>query len=177
LVPKEYTKGLSLKLKNPLGGDTEYLRTSLMPSLVSAANENKGTFSQYHLFEVSNVYVPRKMDLPEERLMLAGIFEGYDFRTAKGVVEGLFEKLNIKPIFEIQENDGLSAGKSISISVNGNSLGMIGYIENTEMIYYELTMQKLIENIQNLNIKKYQKFPPAEDIIFNFPDKPESVCY
>lgn len=172
LVPKEYIKGNSLKLKNPLGSDAEYLRVSLMPSLMHSAKENKGTFSKFHLFEVSNVYIPQKNDLPEERLMLAGIFEGYNFRNAKGIVEALLEKLNIKPNFELQEQDGFTAGRSVSVLVDNKSIGVLGYIENTEMIYYEFEILKLMASAQKAQYKEIPKFPAQiEDITFTLPDK------
>lgn len=172
LVPKEYIKGPSLRLKNPLGNDSEYLRTSLMPSLIYSAGVNKGTFEKYHLYEVSNVYIPRKGQLPEERLMLAGIFEGYDFRNAKGIVEALLEKLTIHPIFEVQENNGLSAGKSVSVSANNKDIGMLGFVENSDMIYYEFEMQKLFGSLSKVQYKEIPKFPPQiEDITFDLPEK------
>lgn len=172
LVPESYTKGTSLKLKNPLGSDTEYLRTSLMPSLVSAANDNKGTYKEYHLFEISNVYIPQKNDIPEERLMLAGIFEGYDFRNAKGVIEALLEKIKIKSSFEVQENDGYAAGQSASISVDGKTIGSIGYVEDSSFVYYEFEMQKLLNSQQKIQYKEISKFPAQiEDVTIVFPEK------
>lgn len=95
LVPKEYVSKEALRLKNPLGSDTEYLRTSLKPGIFAAAKQNSGIRDPFHLFEMSNIYIPRKSTLPQERLVLAGIFVNYDYRRAKGVIEALMQKLHI----------------------------------------------------------------------------------
>lgn len=172
LVPKEYANDSALKLKNPLGNDTEYLRTSLRPSIINAAKQNLGTFSEFHLFEIANIYITQKNDIPIEKLILAGVFEGYEYRMAKGIIEGLLEKLNIKPTFKIQENDGFTAGRSVSVSVNEKVIGVVGYVENTEMIYYEFEMEKLMENMHKVQYKEIPKFPAQiEDITITLPDR------
>lgn len=172
LVPKEYVTENALKLKNPLGSDTEFLRTSLMPSIVTAAKGNQGTFDKFHLFEIANIYIPVKNDLPEERLMLAGIFEGYEYREAKGILEGLLSKLNISADFQIQENEGFTAGKCASMLSNGKAFGKIGYVEDSNVIYYEIEMQKLYSNLNKRQYKEIAKYPAQiEDLTIVFPDK------
>jgi phenylalanyl-tRNA synthetase beta chain len=84
-----------IKLKNPLGVDTAYLRDSLRPSLIRAADFNLGEKSPFHIFEMANIYLPRPNDLPNEEMRLAGIFSMTDFRHAKGVVESLLQELNV----------------------------------------------------------------------------------
>lgn len=173
LVSKESVDQGALKLKNPLGSDTEYLRTSLMPSLISAADENIGTFESFHLFEISNVYIPRKGDLPEERLMLAGIFEGYKYRDAKGTIEALLEKIHLDADFQMVESKGFAAGKCARVMIGKEEVGRIGYSENPEHIYYEFEVDKLYMLSQKTN--KYLPIPkyPAqvEDITLIFPEK------
>jgi phenylalanyl-tRNA synthetase beta chain len=173
LVPKEYTNGVALALKNPLGTDSEYLRTSLMPSLISAAKQNLGTFEKFHLFEMANVYLPRKNDLPKEQLMLGGVFEGYDYREAKGIIEALLEKLHINFKYEVQENKSYAAGKSTIITSKNKEVGKFGYIENSELIYYEFEVSKLFELSTGFeSYKEISKYPAQiEDITIQFPTK------
>jgi len=173
LVSKESVSDGALKLKNPLGSDSEYLRTSHISSLVSAAQENTGTFESFHLFEMSNIYIPRKNDLPEERLMLVGIFEGYKYRDAKGIVEALLEKIHLNADFEMVESNGFSAGKCAAIMVGKMEVGRIGYPENSKYIYYEFEVEKLYK----LSAKTNEYIPVAkypaqvEDITLVFPEK------
>ena len=174
LVSKEMTSGSPLKLRNPLGSDSEYLRMSLMPSLVSAAKENLGTFDTFHLFEMANVYLPRRNDLPEEKLMLGGVFEGYKYRNAKGIIEALLTKLKIKDIkFDVQESNGFAAGKCLAIMSDKVQIGLVGYPENSELVYYEFEVSKLFELSQvNNEYTPIPKYPSQiEDLTLNFPDK------
>jgi phenylalanyl-tRNA synthetase beta chain len=173
LVSREFVGEGALKLKNPLGSDSEYLRTSHIPSLISAADENIGTFESFHLFEMSNIYIPRKNDLPEEKLILAGIFEGYKYRDAKGTVEALLEKIHLDADFEMIESKGFSAGKCAVVLVGKEEVGRIGYPENSKFIFYEFEVDKLFELSQKTN--EYLPIPkyPAqvEDVTLIFPEK------
>lgn len=173
LVPRDFADTNSLKLKNPLGTDSEYLRTSLMPSLREAANENKGTIENFHLFEMANVYIPRKADLPGEKLTLGGIFEGYGYRHTKGIIEALLIKINIAADFVPSESKGFEAGKCVSIQSKGNEIGQIGFAEGSNYIYYEFEIAKLFKLSQSS--KEYEpisKYPPQiEDLTLVFPEK------
>jgi phenylalanyl-tRNA synthetase beta chain len=173
LVPKEFTDEKALMLKNPLGTESEYLRTTLMPSLVSAASQNTGTSEKFHLFEMANIYLPRAYDLPDEKLMLAGILSGYSFRMAKGIVEALIEKLHIKTLFESQDSKGFSASKCAFIKCGVEIIGKIGIVENTDFIYYEFEVAKLAKLSPKVTAyKEISKYPAQiEDITFELPEK------
>jgi phenylalanyl-tRNA synthetase beta chain len=180
LVPKEYANEKALKLKNPLGTESEYLRTSLMPSLILAAGQNTGITEKFHIFEMANVYIPRSHDLPGEKLMLAGVFSGYSYREAKGVIEALTEKLHIKINFASFEDKGFSASKCASITAKNEVIGKIGYAENSnfvytegEFIYYEFDVQKLAKLSEGtISFKEISKYPSQiEDITFTLPER------
>ena len=144
LVSKENSGSeSSLKLKNPLGRDAEYLRVSLLPSLVQAAKRNKNTDNAFHLFEMANVYLLRKSDLPEEKMMLAGIFSNYEYRAAKGVIESLLEQLNA-PLKLLDDN--------------------LKTLESN-LIYYEIDVEKLRATVAPRSFKPLPKYPPQiEDL-------------
>lgn len=93
----------ALQLKNPLGEDTKYMRTRLVPSLQQAAATNS-KHDKFHLFEMSNIYIASK-GLPDENMKLAGIFKGYSFREAKGTIEALFQSLNINLEVKLEKSD------------------------------------------------------------------------
>lgn len=173
LVPKCEVDEKSLKLKNPLGPETEYLRTSLMPSLTKAAKENVGTIDKFHLFEIANIYLPRPNDLPEERLMLGGIFSGYEFRSAKGIIEGLLDRLNIEYTFKSEESKGFGASRCAFIYSKGKNIGKIGYLEGNRLIYYEFEIAKLMEIAPCvISFKPISKYPAQiEDLTFILPEK------
>ncbi len=149
LVPKEFVEKGALSLKSPLGDDTKYLRTSLKHSLRAALNENKGEVEPFYLFEVANVYLSRKGDLPNEKMTLGVIFSNYSYRKAKGVIESLYDELNIKEYdFQIER---------LTDSVN----------------YVELSVEELLSKADEF--RKYIPIPkyPAqiEDVTLQFPPK------
>lgn len=173
LVPLSWVNEQNLKLKNALGPETEYMRTSLMPSLINAAKENIGTVGKFHIFEISNIYLPTTNNLPEERMMLGGIFEGYGFRKAKGIIEATLEKLHVYIIFKPEESKGFGASKCSFIYSNDEYLGKIGVVENSKLIYYEFELQKLMHiSCKEVSFKPIPKYPAQmEDITFTLPEK------
>ncbi len=176
LVSKPDVDEKSLKLKNPLGSDTEYLRTSLMPSLVAAALTNISMKDQFHIFELSNVYISKVNDLPEERLMLGGIFFGYiNYRDTKGVIEALLGKLDISVTFISEEQKGFDASKCAIIKSGPEAIGKIGFVENTDFIYYEFDIEKIFKLAPIvIKFREISKYPSQEeDITFVVPEKTE----
>lgn len=149
LVPKEFVEKGALSLLNPLGDDTKYLRTTLKHSLRAALDENKGEKEPFYLFEMANVYLNRKGDLPHEKMTLGIIFSNYTFRNAKGIVESLYDELDIGEYdFQIER---------LTDSVN----------------YVQLSVEDLVKNADEF--RKYipiPKYPSQiEDVTFQFPSK------
>lgn len=180
LVSKVSAGEKALKLKNALGADSEYLRTSLMPSLVSAAVSNINTADKFHLFELTNVYLPQANDLPIEKLMLGGIFNGYDYRDAKGILEALSKKLHIKVAFTAEDLKGFDASKSAVIKSAVENIGRVGFVENTNYIYYEFDLEKIYKLSPSIiKFEEISKYPAQEeDITFVIPEKTEigKIC-
>jgi len=88
-----------LKLKNPLSSEWIYLRTSLSHSQV--ISENLGRVKELNLFEIANVYLPRKNDLPAEELHLVVSTTNTDYLKLKGIIEALQTELGTGFPFEI----------------------------------------------------------------------------
>lgn len=89
-----------LRVQNPLSSDFEFMRTSLLPSLVDVVLENQERARYQKLFEIQNVYYPKDKgwkDLPSEQLELGAAFlgEANAWREAKGFVEQLLAGLGI----------------------------------------------------------------------------------
>lgn len=153
----------AVKIKNPLSSDMEYLRNSLVPSLLQIIENNK-TRESIKIFELSNTY-KKTNDLPEERLMLSAVLKRKDisFYEVKGILENLFEDLGIKNYkFKNRSN---SRGANIKL---GND--DLGYIEilNTNIIDFELSFEALLKYATfKKAYKQLAKFPPiVEDITF-----------
>lgn len=165
LVPKDYVDSKALRLKNPLGSDSEYLRTSLRPSLLLVIKENKGFTEPYYLFEIANVYASQPENLPQEKLMLAGVFENYHFRKAKGVVEVLLTSLKTNIYTKAEDKDGFVKSKRISFICDDGEVGEFGVLKSGK-IYHEFSMESLMRASSSVSaFVTPSKFPPQiEDI-------------
>jgi len=132
----------ALRLTNPLTPDQEFLRTSLLPSLLdcAAGNLRRGEPS-LRLFEIGRVYLPRAGELPEERevvaLALAGArwarhWDGapprLDLYDLKGVIEELFDRLGFREIRFVAgtDLDLLHPGRAAIIEWKGKRIGVMG---------------------------------------------------
>ncbi len=162
----------ALKLKNPLGPETEFLRMSLTPSLIEAASQNSGEKEPFHLFEMANIYIPRKGNLPDEQMYLAGIFSNYSYREAKGIVESLLEELNVNYLQEPEDSQHFVPSKRLLIKSGKDEIGQFGVLENGK-IYYEFDVEKLRKVATEIDsYKPLPKYPAQiEDITLNFPAK------
>ena len=172
LVSKDMVDKNALKLKNPLGTDTEYLRTSIRPSLAKNIEDNPQEKGYVHMFEISNIYIPRKITLPEERLILAGVIKGGEYRENKGIVEALLSELKIDYYTKIVDGKDYLPNQRLEIYSGNNKIGESGNLENG-LYYYEFSIQKLISSKKI--VKKYKeiaKFPPqVEDLTLVIPQK------
>jgi phenylalanyl-tRNA synthetase beta chain len=124
----------ALKLKNPLSEDQAYMRTSLIPNMLSAIQENQTRFSEADLFELAPVYLPKKSDIPDQELKLVMAVYGKDpqelFLKAKGVLAELMKMVGINDwLLERGADEKLwHKGRSATINVGKKSFGTIGQI-------------------------------------------------
>ena len=131
-----------LKIANPLNSVEDCLRPSLRPSLLRtlAANQGHGE-GPFRLFEVGRVFQPRPDELPHEREMVCGILvgrrwepswlegsESLDFYDAKGVVEGLLQRLGVAVGYEPGEDPYFRPGRCAMVAADGVGFGVVGEV-------------------------------------------------
>lgn len=173
LVPNDQgVSSKALRLKNPLGSDGTYLRMSLIPSLKNAMDSNKHISESVHLFEIANVYIPKKNELPKEIMMLAGMFTNTNYRKAKGILEYLLSRLGVTATFSQTEENSFAPSKHIVVSVGKVDIGQFG-VHASGQISYEFVVEALRQNSKS--IKTFTEIPkyPAqvEDITIKLPEK------
>jgi len=106
----------ALRLPNPLSSDQSILRTTLLPSLLAAAERNRSVGNErVALFEIAHVYLPTGEQLPDEPVRVAGVLEG-GYADAKGVVDTLLEALKIEPRVERGSHPLLHPGKTARLA-------------------------------------------------------------
>lgn len=162
-----------IKLINPLGEDYSTMRTTLLPNMLDllSRNYNRGVESVY-AYEIGNTFIPKSLpvtELPDEKKVLSlGFFGETDFYEMKDVVEKVFDKLGIKGIVYLREeqNPTFHPGRTANIFIDGTLIGIIGEVhpdvlENYSMkakVYAgQLDFDKIVE-LTNLSIK-YKPLP------------------
>lgn len=160
------TRTDALKLKNPLGEEGKYLRTSLIPSLTNAVSQNKSLKDEYFLYEIANVYIPKDKGLPEEISKLGIIFVNYEYRKAKGILEKLLQRLNIKFSFKFINT------YKLELVIENEIAGEIIINEDLDKIICEFDMSILRKNSKiYTSYKPTSKYPAhIEDYTFEIPE-------
>ena len=132
LMPADSPLRQSVTISNPLGEDTSIMRTVALPSMmeVLARNYNNRNDSAC-LYELATVYLPTEEDkLPDEKpKLICGMYgEGYDFFTAKGIVESLLERLSVSGWEIVSDPNEFSyhPGRCGKLTIGGEDLGVIG---------------------------------------------------
>lgn len=144
LVPEDSPLRQAIPILNPLTDEAPLVRTCLLTSIMENAVRN---FSRKNndikLFDVAPVFLPKQLpltELPEERLMVAGLITGrreevgwnqgnemVDFFDMKGIVEELFRALGIsKYTVEAGEHFAMHPGKTALFKKGREVIASVG---------------------------------------------------
>lgn len=114
-----------LRIDNPLTEDFEYMRISLIPSLLHNISLNQHQRNNFNLFELAKIYLPQKPSLPKEISML--VFSGQDYYRQKGVIETILPQFGIKNWVMSSSNSSFWHPKqTLSLVVNNQKLATVG---------------------------------------------------
>jgi len=182
-----------LKLRNPLGQDMAYLRTSLLPGMIAAVKHNFNHYrSDLQLFELGFVqaFAPQAETLAEESLHLGVILTGYldepnwayprrvsNIFFLKGLAEAITRQFGIRNInFKKAENSHFK--HLIQIFIGESHLGYLGelapdYLGKEWDVEAPVNGMELnVEVILNsLNLAKMYHEPP----VFPFTERDISI--
>ncbi len=89
----------SVKIRNPLSRELEYLRIKLFPQLLNVASFNYNQeVRQFRLMEMGKIFT--REEKLNERTSLAGVIveEGFDFWNLKGIVEAILQETGINDV-------------------------------------------------------------------------------
>ena len=178
----------SLKISNPLTKDWTYLRSSLIPSLLTVLADNHQ--EKIMIFEMAHVYLYQNLrELPEELPMLTGMVNGQQFYQLKGIVEAILTMMGIdKYQFEPYQLKQTFYGKifhpsrTAEVMVKNESLGVVGEIGphltakfglKGRVTAFDLDFRELVKNASKK--KQYEplsKYPAlVEDLAFIVPPR------
>lgn len=171
-----------VKIKNPLNKAFEIMRTTLIPGTVEVlSNNNKRQLSKMAVFEIGRIYENTgKNERPFEEKMITGGSMGVDIKSwnnsapdffyLKGVLEELFQRLNIEVQYEKAEKNFLHPGRTALIKSGKDKIGIIGelsyeVIDEYDLVegttVFELNFDKMMKKIKEKknNYQPLPKFP------------------
>lgn len=167
-------KGEPIQLSMPMSEEHSVLRQSLLPHILDVVSYNVARqMDTVLLYEIGSVFLKKgENELPEEREHIAGAITGMwvenewqgekkpvDFYVLKGILEGLFEKLDVASAIEWRaaKREGLHPGRTAKILLERKVIGFIG---------------ELHPNLEKeLDLKATYVFEIQADPIFNYPVK------
>lgn len=175
LLPKDDPKRDYIKLRNPLGEDYSVMRTTLIGNTMDVLARNyKYGVKRAHTFEIGNTFFKgegevTELSLPNEKKLISlGMYGDADFFSLKGVVEELLSRFGIRDVeySAVTDNTTFHPGRTASVLVSGESIGIIGEIHPDVLENYDMKERcmvgeldfKIIMNNSNLE-KKYKSLP------------------
>jgi phenylalanyl-tRNA synthetase beta chain len=125
LDPKKH-----LKIANTISKEIEYMRSSLLPSMIQAVENNEGKRENLKFFEIAKVYLPQEKNLPKEESKLA-IVSNESFFDTKGIVEGILTELAITNVefISCSKNSLMIENEQAEIFCDTKSVGFIGRLK------------------------------------------------
>lgn len=173
------------KISNPMTEEREYLRQSIIPSLINVANYNSAR-KQDNLtfFEISNVYLNKDTEATKLAMLVSGTHDintwnkeliKRDFYYLKGIVESLFEYLGLSNRYEFKTDRYLKdfhPYQSATIYLDRQEIGKIGTIHpsisKNKLYAAEIDINSLFNTkIKSLKAKEISKYPEvSKDFAF-----------
>ncbi|MUV39375.1 Phenylalanine--tRNA ligase [Lentibacillus sp. JNUCC-1] len=194
LSPDVSGKGYQpVRLAMPMTTDHEYLRLSILPELLHSLSYNiarKQTDMAY--YEFGRIFLSEETSLtaqPREEERLSGAVTGLwlnhpwqqakvpvDFYVVKGIIEGLFNFLNMPVAFQQTKLRDMHPGRCAEILVDNDVVGFIGQVhpklekdlDLNETYVFDLNIETVIERFtHSLNYDPIPKYPSiARDVAF-----------
>lgn len=158
------------KLDNPLSQDHQFMRTSLIPSLLQNLADNRGKVDPpLRIFELSNIYRPQKgQDLADERSTLALATQDLDFFTIKDYLQALAQYLKIDLSFQPlnKRHSPFIQQQTARVLSQEQPLGFLGIVKPQITHRFQLKDQVVISQLdfqllsQNINPLHHFQPPP-----------------
>ena len=171
IISKEFLELANVKnedvveLANPLTSEWQFMRPTLLVSLIQAIAKNlpahsslslRGLLSEsktsrqgqnlkkdLKLFEIAKTYLRKGHDLPKQDLNLSVVISGADFFQIKGVAENILDILNLQAQWQkpstkssLFEND-----QAAQIKVANKIIGTVGILKAQITNYFEIDRQ------------------------------------
>jgi phenylalanyl-tRNA synthetase beta chain len=188
VLPEAY-----MRVANPISQEREFLRQSLLPSMLETLRTNSRYRQRMALFEIGRVYLPQPdEDLPLEPHRLAIALVGpvapvswYDpeeppqlgWAHLKGIVETLAQRLNVPGLcFAPTSHPTLHPARAATISLAGNALGIAGEVHPLVCEQFDLPKQTIALLELDLDLLLAARQPRRYQRISRFPAVLEDIA-
>ncbi len=189
-IPEDSLLRNTVKITNPLGEDTSIMRTTTIASMLDILSYNYNRRNEnVSLFEIGKVYLPKENSLPfEPEKVTLGMYGDADFFTVKGILDSLFESLNITDFEYVRESENptFHPGRCAKILKGDKILGIIGEIHPEVSKTYEIDSACYVAELDftslfgssnvNVKYKKLPRFPQAQRDVALLVDKDVPVA-
>ncbi len=161
-----------LEVANPLTSDIQFMRISLFPSLLSAVCNNQYLTQSLRLFELSNIYLPKKNGLPSEiPTLVSGTTD--NFFVLKGIVEAIFSDLGLDKIEQnVTPHHFMHPKQSISFIYNNTIIASLGLLQPEIQFNFNIKSPLMIAEVYlnpvlelTNSITKYHSIPKHPPVI------------
>lgn len=187
-----YDNKENLFLPNPMSIDKSVIRTSLLPSLLSAYNYNKThNVKDILMYEIGKTYDVNYKEESKVAILMKGNYIvsswqnkglNVDFYLIKGIIENLLDYLGFKNRYHFVKEliPDTHPGISSSIYIDKERVGIIGKINpslNKDDIYIAEVNMTMLDNlkIKPLKYKEPSKYPEIiKDVAFIVDNKLDS---
>ncbi len=166
-----------IKIKNPLGEELSYMRSSLLPGMLNviSANQNRSNLNA-SLFEFGKVFKPHSLpleDLPTETETLCiGLYGNGNFFKLKGIITAILNEFGCELDVVRSKQPFLHPGISADIIINDDIVGYFGEVHPNVAKNYDLGQTTYIATIdfdalskhfnKQITYKAIAKFPAVE---------------
>ncbi len=182
--PEDAPERKMLPLLSPMIAEQSHMRSTLMPSLMQAAEHNqRQRVGSVGLYEIANIFTPQgAQELPVEILHAAGIMMGQywssawnmpaaqaepDFYTMKGIVEHLVDTLGVVGIsYRAEAHPSFHPGQSAAVILDGAKIGVIGKLSPQVQEEYDLEQPAYLFEIdlaamraKSVEYRTYERLP------------------
>src|SRR3989344_5606574 len=163
----------SVILTNPLSNEFEYMRSSLIPSLLMDLEKNQGKLDlPIRIFELSNIYSPK------EHPTLTIATQGLDYRHAKGYLEALLQSLHLSNISFVpltKDSNPWQKNQTAEIYSDKHFVGIYGAINPTIKTSFGLTDNVYLANLDFKVISELANTNYTYTPISDYPDMIEDI--
>jgi len=177
------------KLENPIIEDAAWMRSTLLPGLLSSVRRNMNHGQRdVRLFEVGRVFVELgDGELPEETVALSLVMTGrakdegravaereLDFFDLKGALDAAIDSMNLEPLhYSKTEVAHLRSGQAAALSLaDGTRIGSAGRLADSVAAHYKFRQavfvmeldlsQFLISPEKSVHYKPLPRYPSVE---------------